>query len=135
MYFSQTITSRLLHRSVKKLTIEKATPYGRIKETTQGISTYTAIWKRDIRIKGKGLTQREIAERLWFRKSQIKAFLHRYNRKQRNIAQVIVIKPKCIPRKDGTELPPSIQQLSKFSQMQYEIARKNGYIKRLEMEN
>ena len=39
------------------------------------------------------------------------------------------------PRKDGDELPPSVQQLSKLTQLQYELDRKERYIKRLEMEN
>lgn len=38
-------------------------------------------------------------------------------------------------KKDGTELPPSIQQLSKLTQLQYELASKERYIKRLKMEN
>ena len=40
-----------------------------------------------------------------------------------------------IPRKDGGKLPPSIQQLSKLSQLQYEIVSKGRYIKRLETED
>lgn len=40
-----------------------------------------------------------------------------------------------IPRKDGGKLPPSIQQLSKLSQLQYELVSKGRYIKRLETEN
>jgi len=47
----------------------------------------------------------------------------------------ISIKPKGRPRKDGTTLPPSIQQLNKVSQLQYELARKERQVKRLEMEN
>ena len=93
-------------------------------------------YEREIlELKENGLTQREIAERLGFSKMQIKEFFHRYNRRQRNIAQGIVIKPKGRPRKDGTQLPPSIQQLSKLTQLQYELAGKERYIKRLEMEN
>lgn len=40
-----------------------------------------------------------------------------------------------MPRKDGGKLPPSIQQLSKLSQLQYELVSKGRYIKRLETEN
>lgn len=40
-----------------------------------------------------------------------------------------------MPRKDGGKLPPSIQQLIKLSQLQYELVSKGRYIKRLETEN
>ena len=82
-----------------------------------------------------GLTHREIADKFGLTKEHIKQFFNRYNRKQKKIAKGITIKPKGRPRKDGTSLPPSIQQLSKLAQMQYELASKNRYIKRLEMEN
>ena len=88
-----------------------------------------------LRLKEEGYTQREIAERFGFSKEQIKEFFYRYNRNQRNLAAGIPIKPRGRPRKDGDNLPPSIQQLSKLTQLQYEIARKEKHIKRLEMEN
>jgi len=88
-----------------------------------------------LELRNQGLTQREIAEKLGFSKEQIKEFFHRYNRNQRKLAAGIVIKPKGRPRKDGVELPPSVQQLSKLSQLQYELSSKERYIKRLEMEN
>ena len=83
----------------------------------------------------KGKTLREIGEQFGFTYKQMKDFKTRYNKKQRKLEAGKVIKPKGRPRKDGTSLPPSIQQLSKLSQMQYEIASKDRYIKRLEMEN
>ena len=88
-----------------------------------------------LEMKNRGLTQREIADNLGFSKYQIKEFFHRHNRNQRKLAAGIAIKPKGRPRKDGTELPPSVQQLSKLTQLQYELARKDRHIKRLEMEN
>ena len=88
-----------------------------------------------LEMKSKGLTQREIADKLGFSKYQIKEFFHRYNKNQRKLSAVINIKPKGRPRKDGTELPPSIQQLSKVTQLQYELARKERQVKRLKMEN
>ena len=91
--------------------------------------------KEILELKSKGLTQREIAEKLGFSKYQIKEFFHRYNRNQRKLSSGIVIKPKGRPRKDGNELPPSIQQLGKLTQLQYELSSKERYIKRLEMEN
>ena len=88
-----------------------------------------------LEMKGRGLTQREIAEKLGFSKYQIKEFFHRYNKSQRKFAAEIAIKPKGRPRKDGSVLPPSVQQLSKLAQLQYELAMKERHIKRLEMEN
>ena len=91
--------------------------------------------KEILELKQEGLTQKEIAKKIGFSKDQIKEFFHRYNRNQRKLAAGIEIKPKGRPRKDGTQLPPSIQQLSKTTQLQYELTRKDKYIKRLEMEN
>ena len=87
------------------------------------------------KLKAKGLSQRQVAEKLGFPYEKIHDFFKRHNRNQRKLAAGIEIKAKGRPRKDGIELPPSIQQLSKFSQMQYELASKERYIKRLEMEN
>ena len=83
----------------------------------------------------KGLTLREIGEKFGFTYKQMRAFKTRYNKNQRKIAAGIEMKPKGRPRKDGAKLPPSVQQLSKVTQLQYELTRKERYIKRLEMEN
>ena len=83
----------------------------------------------------KGLTLREIGEKFGFTYKQMREFKTRYNRKQKKVEAGIVIKPKGRPRKDRGTLPPSVQQLSKLSQLQYELASKERYIKRLEMEN
>ncbi len=91
--------------------------------------------KEILELRAKGLTHREIGEKSGFKKEQIEEFFHRYNRNQRKIASGISLKRKGIPRKDGNELPPSVQQLSKYTQMQCELASKERYIKRLEMEN
>lgn len=40
-----------------------------------------------------------------------------------------------MPRKDGGKLPPNIQQLSKLSQLQYELVSKGRYIERLKTED
>ncbi len=87
-----------------------------------------------LELKKQGLTHKEIGERLGFTQKQVKQFLERYHRKERKLAAGIEIKPKGRPQKDGTVLPPSVQQLSKVAQLQYELARKERYIKRLEME-
>ncbi len=91
--------------------------------------------KEMIELKSQGMTVREIGEKFELSYEQAKEFFKRYNRKQRKLAAGVVIKPKGRPRKNGSELPPSIQQLSKVTQLQYDLARKERYIKQLEMEN
>ena len=86
-------------------------------------------------LKEQGLTHKEIGEQLGYTQKQVKEFIERYHRKERKLAAGIEIKPKGRPRKDGTELPPSVQQLSKIAQLQYEMSRKDAKIKALEMEN
>lgn len=88
-----------------------------------------------LKLKEEGYSQREIGEEIGFSKEQIKEFLKRYRRNQAKIAAEISLKRKGRPRKNGIELPPSLQQLSKVRQLQYELASKERYIKRLEMEN
>lgn len=88
-----------------------------------------------LELRNQGLTQREIGEQLGFSRQQIKEFFKRYHKNQRKLEAGIVIKPKGRPSNDRTELPPSIQQSSKLTQLQYELAMKERYIKRLEMEN
>ena len=91
--------------------------------------------KEILELKSQGYTLRAIGEKLGFTYKQVHNFITRYNAKQRKHAVEISLKRKGRPRKDGDELPPSIQQLSKLTQLQYEIASKDRYIKRLEMEN
>ena len=91
--------------------------------------------KEIIELWEQGKTLREIAEKFGFSKEQVQEFKTRYNKKQRKLASGVKIKPKGRPRKEGTELPPSVQQLSKLTQLQYELAIKERHIKRLEMEN
>ena len=91
--------------------------------------------KEIFELKKQGLSQRQIGEQLGFSYEKIHEFFKRHNRRQRKLAAGISIKPKGRPRKDGTELPPSVQQLSKLTQLQYELAMKERHLKRLEMEN
>ena len=83
----------------------------------------------------QGHSLRETGEKFGFTYKEMRDFKTRYNKNQRKLAAGIAIKPKGRPRKDGTQLPPSVQQLSKLSQLQYELASKERYIRRLEMEN
>ena len=91
--------------------------------------------KEILELKEQGLTLRQISKKLGFTYKQLRNFISRYNSSQRKLAAGIEIKPKGRPRKDETELPPSIQQLSIESQLKYELARKDAKIKALEMEN
>ena len=86
-------------------------------------------------LRSQGITKRIICEQYGFTMKQLTNFITRHNEKQRKIKAGIEIRAKGRPRKDGSKLPPSIQQLSKLSQLQYELASKDRYIKRLEMEN
>ena len=91
--------------------------------------------KEILEMRKQGKSKREICEKFGFSIKQLTDFVTRYNRKRKKLAAGISIKPKGRPRKDGSELPPSIQQLSKLTQLQYELAMKERHIKRLEMEN
>jgi lambda repressor-like predicted transcriptional regulator len=91
--------------------------------------------KEILEMREKGFTLREIGERLGFSYKQMRNFITRYNANQRKIASGIVINPKGRPRKDGIELPPSVQKLSIVTQLKYELAQKERENKRLKMEN
>ena len=94
------------------------------------------MYEREIiKLWEEGKSLREIAEMFGFTKEQVQDFKTRYNKNQCKLAAGIEIKPKGKPRKDGTKPPPSIQQLSKLTQLQYELVSKERHIKRLEMEN
>ena len=93
-------------------------------------------YEREIlELKSQGKTNREICEKFGFTMKQLKNFITRHNNNTKNLKAGVIIKGKGRPRKDGNELPPSIQQLSKLTQLQYEIARQERHIKQLEMEN
>ena len=91
--------------------------------------------KEILELKGQGITEKEIGKRLGFSKKQINNFITRYRANIQKLEAGIPIKPKGRPRSNGDALPPSIQQLSKLTQLQYELARKERELKRLEMEN
>ena len=94
------------------------------------------LYEKEIfKLKEQGLSQRQIAEKLGFTYEKMHDFFRRHNRNQRKISAGEGLKRKGRPRKDGTELPPSVQQLSRLTQLQYELAMKDRHIKRLEMEN
>ena len=86
-------------------------------------------------LREQGKTNREICEKFGLKQRQLENFINRHNRNQTKLSSGISIKPKGRPQKAGTELPPSVQQLSKLTQLQYELARRERQVKRLEMEN
>ena len=91
--------------------------------------------KEIFELKSLGLSQRQIAEKLGFTYEKMHEFFKRYNRKQRKLSESEVLRQPGRPRKDGATVPPSVQRLSKLTQLQYELAMKERHIKRLEMEN
>ena len=86
--------------------------------------------KEILELQSQGLTQRQIGERLGFRKEQIKSFLHRKREKDRKIAAGITLKKKGRPPKDYV-----VSEQDKIAELRYIIARKEAKIKSLEMEN
>ena len=86
-------------------------------------------------LKSQGLTLQQIGDKFGFSREQIKEYFKRERRKERKLVEGISIKSKGRSRKDGTNLPPSVQQLSKLTQLRYELAMKERHIKQLEMEN
>ena len=78
----------------------------------------------------QGLTQRQIGERLGFRREQIKEFVRRKREKERKIAAGIAIKKKGRPAKDSV-----VTEEDKLADLRYKLARKDARIKQLEMEN
>ena len=88
--------------------------------------------KEILELKSQGYTLRAIGENFGFTYKQMHNFVTRYNANQRKQLAGIMPKPKGRPRKNGTQLPPSIQQLSKLTQLQYDLASKERHIKRLD---
>ena len=86
--------------------------------------------KEILNLKEKGLTKREIGEKLGFSKEQIHNFISRHNEKQRKIAAGIAIKKKGRPAKDSV-----VTEEDKLADLRYKLARKDARIKQLEMEN
>ena len=86
--------------------------------------------KEILELKEKGLTKREIGEKLGFSKEQIHNFISRHNEKQRKIAVGIAIKKKGRPAKDSV-----VREEDKLADLRYKLARKDARIKQLEMEN
>ena len=97
---------------------------------------HVSKYKNEIlELKAQGLTMKEIGEKLGLNYKQIDNFFFRYKTNQQKLSSGIALKKNVRPYQKDGELPPSIQKLSKLTQRQYELACKDRYIKRLEMEN
>ena len=83
-----------------------------------------------LKLKGQGLTKREIGERLGLTEKQIHNFITLYNRNQRKLAAGIALKRKGRPPKDYV-----VSEEDKIAELKYILARKDAKIKSLEMEN
>ena len=86
--------------------------------------------KEILKLQEQGFTQRQIGERLGFRKEQIKEFVRRKREKDRKIAAGIAIRKKGRPAKDSV-----VTEEDKLAELRYKLARKDARIKQLEMEN
>lgn len=86
--------------------------------------------KEILELREKGLTKREIGEKLGFSFDQIHNFISRYNERQRKISAGIIIKKKGRPPKDYV-----VSEQDKLSELRYILARKEAKIKALETEN
>ena len=78
----------------------------------------------------QGYNQRQIGERLGFRKEQIKEFVRRQREKGRKISAGIALKKKGRPANDSV-----VTEEDKLANLRYKLARKDARIKQLEMEN
>ena len=86
--------------------------------------------KEIIELKEKGLTKREIGERLGFTKEQIKGVLKRKRRQEEKLSYGILPKRKGRPPKDS-----AVKRKDELAELRYKLARKDARIKQLEMEN
>ena len=86
--------------------------------------------KEILKLKEKGLTRKEIGDKLGFTSDQIHNFISRYNRNHRKLAAGIALKRKGRPPKDYV-----VCEQDKVAELRYILARKEAKIKSLEMEN
>ena len=86
--------------------------------------------KEILEMKEKGLTHKEIGEKLGLTKEQVKEFVKREHKKERKAAAGITLKKKGRPPKDD-----KFSNTDKVNELKYIIARKDAKIKTLEMEN
>jgi len=83
-----------------------------------------------LEMRSKGMTKREIGDKLGFSPKQLKNFVTRYNTNQRKVEAGIALKKKGRPSKDYV-----ISGQDKVNELKYILARKEAKIRQLEMEN
>ena len=88
-----------------------------------------------INMRNNGLTYKTICEQLGMSYEQIRGFFKRKFKQERLLEAGKAIHNKGKPSKSDNGIPPSMQRLDKLTQMRYVMARKDRYIKRLEIEN
>ena len=87
-------------------------------------------YEKILKMREKGMTNRQIGEKLGFSKEQIKQFINRYNKKQMKIKAGISLRRKGRPPKNYV-----VSEEDKVAELRYILARKEAKIKSLEMEN
>jgi len=87
-----------------------------------------------LKLKDQGFTNQEIGERIGYTAKQVHDCITRKNRRIKKAETGKPIKTRGRPNIRLEELPPSIQQLDRLTQLRYVMASKDRYIKRLEME-
>ena len=71
--------------------------------------------KELLQLREVGKIYRQIGEQLGLETNKVQKFFERYLNNSKKLAAGIAIKPKGRPRKNRTELSPSVQQLSKLT--------------------
>ena len=69
-------------------------------------------------MRAEGMTNREIADYFGLNLKQVKNWVNRHNRAQRNLANGIIPKPKGRPRKDGK--PPHQNEKKEIERLKME---------------
>ena len=125
-----------MNKSVKNGQLKKTPSYGRIEISIIGgifmSREYRHIKqfeKEILELHEKGLTHRDIGERLGFTREQVKEYFHRKYKQDRKIAAGITIKKKGRPAKNSV-----VTEEDKLADLRYKLARKDARIKQLEME-
>ena len=86
--------------------------------------------KEILELHEKGLTHRDIGERLGFTREQVKEYFYRKYKQNRKISAGIALKKKGRPAKDSI-----VTEEDKLAAFRHKLARKDARIKQLEMEN
>ena len=86
--------------------------------------------KEILALREKGLSRKEIADKLGMNMIQIKNFINRYNKQLKRLNAGISLKWKGRPPKNYT-----VSEQDKVTELKYILSRKDAKIKSLEMEN